>query len=68
MCNGCVFSSSEFFVKLLCYSGVSVRIETGRYENTKDSSGNYSKLEKENRICQFCNLRMVEDEFNYLLK
>ena len=27
-----------------------------------------SKLEKENRICKFCNLRMVEDEFHFLLK
>ena len=30
-------------------------------------SVNYSKLEKENRICKFCNLRMVEDEFHFLL-
>lgn len=49
-------------------SAHSLRIETGRYEKTKDSSGNYSKLEKENRIYKFCNLRMVEDEFHFLRK
>lgn len=56
--------------QILCkfrISAHSLRIETGRYEKTKDSSGNYSKLEKENRICKFCNLRMVEDEFHFLL-
>ena len=37
-------------------------------KKTKDSSGNYSKLEKENRICKLCNLRLVEDEFHFLLK
>ena len=57
-------------MQILCkfrISAHSLRIETGRYEKTKDSSGNYSKLEKENRICKFCNLRMVEDEFHFLL-
>jgi hypothetical protein len=47
--------------QILCkfrISAHSLRIETGRYKKTKDSSGNYSKLEKENRICIFCNLRM----------
>ena len=56
--------------QILCkfrISAHSLRIETGRYEKTKNSSGNYSKLEKENRICKFCNLRMVEDEFHFLL-
>jgi hypothetical protein len=41
--------------QILCkfrISAHSLRIETGRYEKTKDSSGNYSKLEKENRICK----------------
>jgi hypothetical protein len=63
--------SHTLYRQILCKFRISahnLRIETGRYEKTKDNSGNYSKLEKENRICKFCNLRMVEDESHFLLK
>ena len=32
-------------------------IETGRYEN----------IPREQRVCQFCNMRKVEDEYHFLL-
>ena len=38
-------------------SSHSLMIETGRYEN----------IQREQRICQFCNMRKVEDEYHFLL-
>lgn len=38
-------------------SSHSLMIETGRYEN----------IPREQRICQFCNMRKVEDEYHFLL-
>ena len=44
-----------------------LRIETGRFENIKDSlTGRFRKLKVEERKCQICNLDDIEDEKHFL--
>lgn len=44
----------------------SLKIETGRYERVRLTTGKYKMLEREGRICQYCNLNQVEDECHLL--
>ena len=55
--------------KVLCKFRIStheLRIERGRYEYTKDTDGKKIPLERNQRICTFCNLNCVEDEIHFL--
>ena len=45
-----------------------LRIETGRYERKKNQAGKISILEKEEKVCRYCNLSKVEDESHFLLE
>ena len=50
----------DFFRRALCKLRVSdhdLRIESGRFEN----------LTRNERICQLCDLQLVEDEFHFCL-
>lgn len=47
-------------------SAHSLRIETGRYERVRLTTGKYKMLEREGRICQYCNQNQVEDECHFL--
>ena len=44
-----------------------LRIETGRYQNIKDTeTGRFRKLHIEERLCQICNNDVVEDEIHFI--
>ena len=44
-----------------------LRLETGRFQNIRDSvSGNYRKLKVEERICLICDDNCVEDEIHFV--
>ena len=46
-----------------------LRIETGRYTNTKDeTTGKFRKLNVNERICELCCLNEIEDELHFLLR
>jgi hypothetical protein len=55
--------------KTLCRFRISahdLRIESGRYEHVKNINGKNIPLERNKRICEFCNLNCVEDEPHFL--
>jgi hypothetical protein len=45
-----------------------LRIKTGRFERKKNQAGKISILEREERVCLYCNLSKVEDESHFLLE
>jgi hypothetical protein len=45
-----------------------LRIKTGRYERKKNQAGKISILEREERVCLYCNLSKIEDESHFLLE
>ena len=55
------------FIAQLRLGILPLRIETGRFENIKDSlTGRFCKLKVEERKCQICNLDDIEDEKHFL--
>ena len=44
-----------------------LRIETGRFNNIKDSvTGKYRKLRPDERLCEMCKDGLIEDEFHFV--
>ena len=44
-----------------------IRIETGRYTNIFDeNTGNFRRMNADERICNICNMNSVEDEIHFL--
>ena len=72
------FSTEEYILKhrskyersILCQFRIGIlplNIETGRYKNIKDNiSGKMRNLRPEERICDLCDLKKVEDELHFL--
>ena len=72
------FSTEEYILKhrskyersILCQFRIGIlplNIETGRYKNIKDNiSGKMRNLRPEERICDLCDLNIVEDELHFL--
>ena len=61
------FEYRKVFCKLRI-SAHNLRIETGRYEKTRDGNGSVKLLERNKRICQLCNLNCIEDELHFLIE
>ena len=60
------FIFSRSFIAQLRLGILPLRIETGRFENLKDSlTGRFRKLKVEVRKCQICNLDDIEDEKHF---
>ena len=56
----------RLFIAQLRLGILPLRIETGRFENIKDSlTGRFRKLKVEERKCQICNLDDIEDEKHF---
>ena len=72
------FSTEEYILKhrskyersILCQFRIGIlplNIETGRYKNIKDNiSGKMRNLRPDERICDLCDLNIVEDELHFL--
>ena len=46
-----------------------LRIETGRFRNTKDTqTGQMRKLKPEERLCEICNSNEIEDEIHFVCR
>ena len=65
-----LFKCTEFRSKKSKFriSAHQLHIETGRYERKKNQAGKISILEREERVCLYCNLSKVEDESHFLLE
>jgi hypothetical protein len=50
----------NYFLNIV-YMHIVLKIETGRYLNTKC-------IDRQERICDFCNDLYIEDEFHFILK
>ena len=50
----------NYFLNIV-YMHIVLKIETGRYLNTKC-------IDRQERICDFCNDSYIEDEFHFILK
>jgi hypothetical protein len=65
-----LFMKNFEHIKIICNLLITLRIESGRYEITKDKDGYNGKkipLERSNRICQLCRGNCVEDETHFLI-
>ena len=57
----------RYLLAQLRFEILPLRIEAGRFQNTKDPNSNQiRKLEVEERFCQICNVNKVEDEFHFI--
>jgi hypothetical protein len=63
-----LYSDQRNLITKFRISAHQLRIETGRYERKKNQAGKISILEKEEKVCLYCNLSKVEDESHFLLE
>ena len=63
-----LYSDQRNLITKFRISAHQLRIETGRYERKKNQAGKIPILEREERVCLYCNLSKVEDESHFLLE